>query len=101
MSCDCSGFNNAIPVIEKSIGAVETFAINWGENWLDEGETIEASEWETPDGITVVSDDFDDTTTTIKLSGGELDKTYRITNHITSSQGEQDDKSIDILVIQK
>ena len=101
MTCDCSGFNNAIPVIEKSIGAVESFAINWGENWLDTGETIEESEWEAPEGITVVSDAFDDTTTTIKLSGGELGKTYRITNHITSSTGEEDDKSIDIKIIQK
>lgn len=101
-NCCDDAFDNIIPVEYKSIGADETFAINWG-NWLDTGagEVLTSSTWDVPEGITLSNDDFTDTKTTIKLSGGELGKTYRITNTIESSVFEIEQKSMDVTIIQK
>ena len=54
-----------------------------------------------PSGITQEAATFTDTQAVIKVSGGVLGETYRITNRITTSAGETVDQSIDIEIIEK
>ncbi len=75
----------------------------YGVDWLDRlGEaTITSSSWVVPAGITQVSASYTDTQTTIKLSGGTLGSTNRVTNRVTTSDGETLDQSIDVEIIEK
>lgn len=82
--------------MRKDPQAVLDYGTNWAA-WLTDAETIVASTWEvTPAGLTVDSDTFDPTLTTIWLSGGEVGVRYSVTNHITTSQGRQDDRTFHI-----
>ncbi len=65
--------------------------------WLN-GDTINASTWTVPAGITKVSDSFTSATTIIWLSGGTIKTTYLITNHITTTGGRQEDRSFTLSV---
>lgn len=77
--------------------------VNFGIDWADylKSDTITASIWIVPAGISQVSATFTDTQAIIKLSGGTLGTIYRITNRINTSAGETVDQSIDIEVIEK
>lgn len=76
---------------------------NWAE-WLAEGETIETSTWTistiTGDAAPLELDvanggaTHDDTTTTVWLKGGTLGKRYTAVNHIATSQGREDDRTL-------
>lgn len=77
--------------------------VNFGIDWADYlgSETITGSGWTVPSGITEVSSSFVATQATIKLSGGALGTTYRVTNRINTSAGETVDQSIDIEIVEK
>lgn len=75
----------------------------FGVDWLDRlgSATIATSNWIIPSGITQASAGYTDTQTTIKLSSGTLGSIYRVTNRITTSDGETLDQSIDVEIIEK
>lgn len=75
------------------------FGINWAD-YLGT-DTIASSTWIVPAGVTMVSNSHTDTLATIKLSGGTLGQVYRITNRITTADGETVDKSLDIEIAEK
>ena len=52
--------------------------------FLAPGAKITASSWEVPADLANVADAFTDTTTQIKLGGGQLNTTYAVYNLITS-----------------
>lgn len=83
----------------KDPDAVLDYGFDWSR-WLDEGETITASTWAVDDdGLTIDNDTlFDDTTTVVWLSGGTAGAFYRLTNHITTSDGREDDRTHTISV---
>jgi hypothetical protein len=83
----------------KDPNAVLDFTIDW-ESWLD-GDTISASTWTPEAGITVDSDTDTDTTTTVWLSGGTAGQSYRVTNHITTAAGREEDRTLIIKVLQQ
>lgn len=83
----------------KDPDEVLIFGINWAD-YLG-SDTIIGSTWVVPVGVTMVSNAFTDTLATIKLSGGTLGQVYRITNRITTSDGETVDKSLDIEITEK
>jgi hypothetical protein len=68
------------------------YGFDWG-SWLD-GDTIADSIWIADSGITVESDVFTDTTTTVWLSGGTLGCAYNVTNRITTAAGRTDDRTL-------
>lgn len=95
--------------MHKDPQATLDYAVDWAapvsrENpngpWLADDETITASTWTvTPDGLTIEDEDSDATTATIWLSGGEIgDPKYTLTNHITTSQGRQDERSFTLAI---
>jgi hypothetical protein len=68
--------------------------------WLEDGETITASTWTVPAGITETTpaSSFTDTTTTVWLTGGTLDTSYSVVNHITTDQGKERDQTLTVRV---
>jgi len=78
----------------KDPDSVLDYAIDWSA-WLDT-DTITDSDWTATDGITVDSNTFTDTVSTVWLSGGTAGDTYTVTCHITTAAGRQDARSIKI-----
>lgn len=72
------------------------YGFDWSE-WLEVGETITTSTWSitlAPDAVlTVSSSTHDDTTTTIWAQAGTVNNDYKITNHVISSAGREDDRT--------
>jgi hypothetical protein len=81
---------------DKDPQAVLDYGTDWAR-WLND-DTITASTWTVPDGITKDSDSHTATATVVWLSGGTAGKTYRVTNHIVTAAGRQDDRTLLIAV---
>lgn len=88
-----SCLSSAWPIdYEKDADSTEDFPINWAGK-LD-GDTIDTSIWELPDGLTQVSASNTATTTNIFVSRGTECMTYRLRNRITTVGGRTYDKTI-------
>lgn len=81
----------------KDPQAIRDYAIDWT---ADLGTaTIVGSTWAITMGgdgdapLIVVEDDFTDTLTRVRLSGGNVNTTVALTNHIVMSDGEEDEQS--------
>ena len=83
----------------KDPDSVLDYTVNW-LTWLD-GDTISASTWTVPSGLTKDSDTFGDSTTTVWLSGGTVGKEYSIVNHITTAAGREEDQTLIIVCKEK
>jgi hypothetical protein len=59
------------------------------------------SEWSADEGITIDSEDLDGPKAIVWLSGGSTNRTYRVTNRITTAAGRVDDRSIHIRVVER
>lgn len=96
----------ALKVFPKDPNAILEYSIDWaapelvGGPWLKAGETLVTSTWIVPAGITQASPSpsFDDTTTTIWLSGGTGGQRYGVVNRITDNVGRTEDRTIIISV---
>ena len=77
------------------------YAINWSAAYLD-GQAIATSSWTVspaePDAISIVASSFDMQRTSATLSGGTAGHVYRITNRITLTDGQIDERSISLRV---
>ncbi len=92
----------------KDSAEVLDYAIDWdrssasaasGTGWLASGETIVTSTWAVPTGITQTTPAPSITggkSTTIWLSGGTTGARYTLTNHVTTSQGRQGERSFNV-----
>lgn len=82
--------------------SVLDYVVDW-TSWLAAGETLTASSWTVGTGITQTtpSPSFTTVKATIWLTGGTADSTYRITNHITTSAGRQDERSFTVRVLDR
>lgn len=94
-------------VIIKDPDAFLDYGVRWAaRGWLSEGETITTSEWSEVEpaetgGVTKESPGNDGSTTVIWLRGGVEYHTYKITNHITTSAGRIDDRTLTVICRQK
>lgn len=73
------------------------YHIDWA-GMLTPGDTVTASVWEVPAGLTVESDTFDGTSTTIVLSGGSNGGNYVVQNTVTTDQGSVGERSFLLMV---
>ncbi len=82
----------------KDPNALLDYTVDWA-TWLDT-DTISASSWTVPSGLTQASPapSNDSTTATIWLSGGAAGSWYAVTNRITTAAGRINDASIFIHV---
>ena len=88
---------NVVHVFRKDPDARLDYAVDWSE-WLASGETITASAWVVPAGLTEGTKSFDDDSTKVWLSGGDDGETYIVANKITTSADRVDERSFEILV---
>lgn len=84
---------------EKDPTAVLDYEIDWSQ-WLATGETITASTWEMPAGISETSSSHTDTAATVWLSASPVG-TYLVANTITTTMGRTDSRTLHILCVQR
>ncbi|MEO6579714.1 MAG: hypothetical protein ABIN83_01000 [Sphingomicrobium sp.] len=81
----------------KHPDATLDYAVDWGADYLS-GETLSSSDWsaspDEPGGVTLASSAFDSLVATATVSGGKAGSIYRLTNHVTTSDGRDDSRSI-------
>jgi hypothetical protein len=83
----------------KDPQAVLDYILDWNIKYLQAGETIVTSTWIVPAGLTEPqASSHAGGLTTVWLGGGTVDTDYAVTNHITTSAGRTDDRSILIRV---
>jgi hypothetical protein len=93
-----------VQTFRKDPDATLDYGFDWeapadeGGPYLESAETISASVWTVPDGLTEVSDEADDTTTKVWISGGTAGNSYTVSNKITTSEGRIDERSFVIIV---
>jgi hypothetical protein len=90
----------SFPEIKHDPNAVLDYTIDWSD-WLPSGDTILSSSWSVPAGLTEDSSSNTSTTATVWISGGTAGTNYRITNHITTTEGRQDDRTIPLFVLNR
>ena len=78
----------------------ELSVLNIGLNWADwlETDTITLSEWTADAELTLSRKQNTTTTTSCYVSGGVLNKTYQITNKITTLDGKVDTRYVTIVI---
>ena len=90
-----------MPIIVRSFrktkAAEKDFPLTW-DDWLD-GDTIAASTWTVPAGLTKVSESFTANSSTVVVSGGTVDERYTLTCQIVTAYPRTDERSIEILIV--
>lgn len=85
----------------KDPDATLEYSIDWAAGYLG-NQTITASAWaivpSEAGGLTVAAHAFDASTTRVSLSAGLAGHVYRVTNRVTLSNGESDDRSLTVRV---
>ena len=76
--------------------SVLNIGLNWAE-WL-ETDTITLSEWTADAELTLSRKQNTTTTTSCYVSGGILNKSYQITNKITTLDGKVDTRYVTIVI---
>ena len=76
--------------------SVLNIGLDWAE-WL-ETDTITLSEWTADAELTLSRKQNATTTTSCYVSGGILNKTYQITNKITTLDGKVDTRYVTIVI---
>jgi hypothetical protein len=81
---------------------VDYYGWDWADR-LDTGETISVSTWTVPSGITQTTPapSIAGSVTTLWLTGGTLGQKYTVTNHITTNQGRQFDRSFVVQILDR
>jgi hypothetical protein len=62
--------------------------------WLTGSEVISTSTWTVPTGLTKVTDEHANKTTTIWLTGGTKGQIYTVTNRIVTTGGRTEERSL-------
>jgi hypothetical protein len=81
----------------KDPAAVLDYSIDWGAEYLS-GDALADSIWsvspEEPGGATIAGSQFDLLAATVQVAGGISGKIYSVTNHVTTTSGREDSRSI-------
>lgn len=81
----------------KDPDAILDYDLDWS-SWLGD-DTIATSTWLLDAGaLTISSNSKTDTATKVWLSGGELGKTYSLTNRITTAGGRTQDQTVTLKI---
>ena len=80
----------------KGPGDTLDHRVNWAP--MLEGDTITASTWTVPAGLTKTSDSSTTTTTTVWIAGGQAGQTYGPINTVTTAGGRVIARTIELSV---
>jgi hypothetical protein len=85
----------------KDPGARVDYLIDWGADYLD-GQHLTASSWhvepQIPGGLAVLGHAHDLVSAKVTVGGGAAGELYQLTNRITLSDGQIDERSIAVRV---
>jgi hypothetical protein len=88
----------------KDPDAVLDYAIDWGAEYLADGDPIAESRWsitpDEPDGISITDSGFDERISSVTVADGLRGRLYRLSNHVVTQSGRIDDRSI-VLRVEK
>lgn len=78
---------------------IRTYTFDWSA-WLTslDSDTISASVWVVPSGLTEVAESETTTLANVKLSGGTNNTTYTVSNRITTAGGQTRQVSFELVV---
>lgn len=83
----------------KDPQALLDYKLDWSQ-WLPTNDVITASTFTVvaagTNPVTIDDQSFTGTTATVWLAGGVAGSRYRVTNHITTAGGREDDRSLTI-----
>lgn len=93
--------------------AVRTYGVYWGNN-LAASDTLDAVTWDVPAGLTKLAEGTNATAVTesgltyaagtlaqVRLSGGTAGMDYRLTCHIVTTAGDEDDQTVTVACREK
>lgn len=75
------------------------YSFDWSR--VLDGDTISASVWTVPTGLTSVTTSKTPTTTTVWLGGGTLGGAYTLTNRVTTAGSRVFERSASIRIVSK
>ncbi|NUR45277.1 MAG: hypothetical protein HOP91_03835 [Sphingomonas sp.] len=85
-------------LLMKDPAAVLDYAIDWGAQYLDQGDLLADSSWsvepDEPGGVNIVSSLFGDSISTVQAGGGLPGRLYRLANRVVTQSGRTDERSI-------
>jgi hypothetical protein len=88
----------------KDPQAVLDYSIDWGAEYLGDGDLIADSAWsespDEPEGVAIVGSDFDASSSSVKAAGGIAGRLYKLVNRVTLDSGRIDERSI-VLRVEK
>lgn len=88
----------------KDPGAVLDYVIDWGVEYLAEGDLLAESSWsvdpDEPDGVAIVGSNFTDRLSSVQAGGGIAGRLYRLSNRVVTDSGRTDERSI-VLRVEK
>lgn len=87
-------------IIDHDPSAVLDYAVDWSA-WLDAAEdAISTSTWTIPAGLSQASPSpsHADGKATVWLGGGQVGRTYSVTNRIVTTGGRTDERSLTLRV---
>ena len=89
----------------KDPEAVLDYAIDWGAEYLGEGDLLVESSWsvvpDEPEGVAILTSDFGDRLSTVQAAGGAAGRLYRLANRVMTQSGRVDERSIVLRVEQR
>jgi hypothetical protein len=85
-------------LLMKDPAAVLDYAIDWGAQYLDQGDLLAESSWsvepDEPGGVAAVGSLFGDSVATVQAAGGVPGRLYRLANRVVTQSGRTDERSI-------
>jgi len=88
------------PYALHDVDAVLDYGFDWSE-WLADDESISASTWSPPAGIECTLSAIDGTKTLVRVGVSDpalLGQLVKIVNHVTSSDGQEDDYTLALFI---
>ena len=88
------------PRFNKDPNAVLDYGFDWA-SWVSSGETISISSWSVS-SLNISSASVSSHTAIVFVnSGGILNASHTLTNRITTSRGRIDERSLDIIILDR
>lgn len=89
--------------INKDPNARLDYGIDWSD-WLPAGDSITSSTWTisgSDAALTQSEESHSSSQTGVWLAGGTLGGQYTVTNHIVTTAGREDDRTLTIMIVQR
>lgn len=84
---------------EKDPDSTMDYGVDWSE--VFPSDAIATTVTTVPVGLTLVSQSNTATVHTFRLSGGTVNQSYLVTSRVTTASGQTDERTVEIIVVQR